>query len=63
MNLKRSEEERLKRLEEHYVFSLLSDARDFVAKRGTYYYGHDMRGPGSDLVKRIELFLKEKGVE
>ena len=56
----KGETERLRRLEGHYLKDLLREAREFISTRGTYYYGHDMRGPGAELVKRIDEVLKTK---
>lgn len=39
------------------LHALLREAQTFVMHRGCYFYSDDMRGPGSDLVKRIEKAL------
>lgn len=47
----RAESERLK--------ELLREAREFIAARGVYYYSNEMRGPASDLAKRIDVALTD----
>lgn len=39
--------------------ALLTEAREFLLTRGVYYYTNDMRGPASDLVKRIDTALAD----
>ena len=37
--------------------ALLTEARGFIMQRGVYYYSNDRRGPGADLVDRIDEAL------
>jgi hypothetical protein len=39
--------------------ALLAEAQVFIKQRGVYYYTNDMRGPGADLVKRINDALED----
>ena len=54
-----SDKNKLGSMEDYYL-RLLLEARKFISTRGTYYYGHEMRGPGADLVQRIDEVLKTK---
>lgn len=37
--------------------SLLAECQSFIKARGVYWYSNDMRGPGAELVNRIEAVL------
>mgnify|MGYP003347496354 CR=1 FL=1 len=43
----KSDKDRLGSMEDYYL-RLLLEARKFISTRGTYYYGHEMRGPGAE---------------
>jgi hypothetical protein len=40
--------------------ALLLEAIGFVKVRGCYYYNHEMRGPGADLVNRVNQELESE---
>lgn len=55
MGLFTSDKARIQRLE-----NLLQEARNFIGERGVYYYNDNMRGPASNLARRIDEELNDK---
>ena len=45
---------------EQELIQLLREAAEFLRARGSYYYGHERRGPASGLLERIEKVVGEK---
>ena len=47
-------------MKEQELIKLLKEAAEFLRSRGSYYYGHERRGPAANLLDRIEKAVGEK---
>jgi hypothetical protein len=59
MIFKKSQDVREIKAQMAVMSSVLAEARKFIMSRGIYYYNSEMRGVGSELVKKIDAVTQE----